>query len=164
MRVAIITTDNAASTGDIPDAAGEAVRAFLKRKGVFLAGYAVMASDRTAVASEICRLTDHYRADLILTVGGTGLSSSDIIPDVTYDVIEMEVPGIGEALRMALSQDWPGAMLSRATAGVRQQTLIINLVGEEEMIERQLGLMWEVLPGAIGELKGRGLLGRVDVK
>ncbi len=159
MRVAIISMDTVASKGEAVDTAGESVRDFLRDEGASIVSYAILACDRRAVASEICNLADHYRADIIFTVGRTGIGSGDIAPDVTYDVIEMEVPGIGEAMRACLMQDWPESILSRATAGVRQETLIINLWGEQAAIAAQLGSLWNVLPKAKGLLRGRGWLG-----
>jgi molybdopterin biosynthesis enzyme MoaB len=96
------------------------------------------------------------KVDLILTTGGTGLSPRDVTPEATLEVIDREVPGIAEAMRAASLRKTPRGMLSRAVAGVRGNTLIINLPGSPRAVEENLSAVLEVIPHAVEKLKGSG--------
>jgi molybdenum cofactor synthesis domain-containing protein len=94
------------------------------------------------------------KVDLILTTGGTGLSPRDVTPEATLDVIEREIPGIAEAMRAEGLRKTRNAMLSRAVAGVRGQTLIINLPGSPKAVRENLAVIIDALPHAIDKIKG----------
>ena len=160
MRVAIISSHDLASAGKAKDTGGETVQRLVEAGGASVVSYAVLPCERRVIASEICRCADHQRADLILTVGGTGLGASDVSVDATSDAIELEVPGIADVLRAAMGQRSPDAMLSRATAGVRQESLVINLVDDQPSLAIQLQVLWPALPLAMETLKGREFLER----
>jgi molybdenum cofactor synthesis domain-containing protein len=94
--------------------------------------------------------------DVILTTGGTGLSPRDVTPEATLQIIEREVPGIPEAMRRVSTKITPKAMLSRATAGIRGNTLIINLPGSPKAVKENLEVVLPVLDHALEILTGRG--------
>jgi molybdopterin adenylyltransferase len=97
----------------------------------------------------LCRI-----ADLVLTTGGTGVSPRDVTPEATREVINMEIPGIAEAMRMKGLKKTPYAMLSRAVAGVRGKTLIINLPGSPAAVKENLSVIISCLPHAIEKIQG----------
>ena len=90
--------------------------------------------------------------DLILTTGGTGFAPTDVTPEATYAIIQREAPGLVEAVRAASLRVTPHAMLSRAVAGIRGRTLIINLPGSPKAVREGLEVLLPVLPHAIGLL------------
>jgi molybdopterin adenylyltransferase len=110
---------------------------------------AVLADDPAALQAEIIALADSRAADLILTSGGTGLSPRDRTPQATGAVIDYEVPGIAEAIRAASLAKIRTAMLSRALAGVRDRTLIVNLPGNPRAVAESLDVVLPVLPHAL---------------
>jgi len=101
------------------------------------------------------KLIDYSKTvDLIITTGGTGLSPRDVAPDATLEVIDREIPGIAEAMRMEGLKKTNRAMLSRAIAGVRRRTLIINLPGSPKAVKEGLDAIMDVIPHAIEKIKG----------
>lgn len=95
---------------------------------------------------------DSGAADVILTTGGTGLAPKDRMPEATAEVIERALPGIPDLIRLACLRTEPGVALHRLEAGVRQQTLIINLPASTALLERCLGHVARILPAAVAEL------------
>ena len=115
----------------------------------------VMPDDAAALQAEIIDLADSAIADLVLTSGGTGLSPRDRTPQATGAVIDYEVPGIAEAIRASSILKTKSAMLSRALAGVRGQTLVINLPGSPRAVAESLDVVLPVLPHALELLAAR---------
>ena len=115
----------------------------------------VLPDDPAALQAEIIELADTGGADLVLTSGGTGLSSRDRTPQATAAVIDYEVPGIAEAIRAASMLSTKSAMLSRALAGVRGKTLVINLPGSPRAVAESLSIVLPVLPHALELLADR---------
>ena len=109
----------------------------------------VLPDDAGALQAEIIELADSRIADLVITSGGTGLSPRDRTPQATTAVIDYEVPGIAEAIRAAAIAHVKSAMLSRALAGVRDRTLIINLPGSPKAVQESLDVVLPVLPHAL---------------
>ena len=100
-------------------------------------------------------MTDHRGIDLVLTTGGTGFSPRDFTPEATLAVIERQVPGIPEAMRLVSMQITPKAMLSRAVAGIRKKSLIINLPGSPKGVTESLEAILPALPHGLLILQGK---------
>lgn len=115
----------------------------------------VLPDDAAALQAEIIDIADSRIADLVITSGGTGLSPRDRTPQATAAVIDYEVPGIAEAIRAASIARIKSAMLSRALAGVRDRTLIINLPGSPKAVAESLDVVLPVLPHALELLADR---------
>lgn len=109
----------------------------------------VLPDDAGALQAEIIELADSRIADVVITSGGTGLSPRDRTPQATAAVIDYEVPGIAEAIRAASMAHTKSAMLSRALAGVRDRTLIMNLPGSPKAVAESLDVVLPVLPHAL---------------
>ena len=136
MKVARLTISDRASAGIYEDRGGpeiERVFAAEWREPVEMVARLVP-DERERIARTLCQLADEEGGALILTTGGTGPSRRDVTPEATRDVIEKEMPGFGEAQRMTSFPTVPTAILSRATAGTRGRTLIINLPGNPRAI------------------------------
>lgn len=115
----------------------------------------VIGDDAAALQAEIIDLADSHAADLILTSGGTGLSPRDRTPQATAAILDYEVPGIAEAIRAASLAKTKTAMLSRALAGVRDRTLVVNLPGSPRAVAETLDVLLPVLPHALELLADR---------
>jgi len=117
--------------------------------------YAVVPDEREVIASTLRKWCDEEQLDLLLTTGGTGLGQRDVTPEATRDVVEREVPAITLAMLFESLRATPYAMLTRATAGIRGRTLIVNLPGNPRAVAENLEAVIEVLPHAIDILQGR---------
>ena len=115
----------------------------------------VLPDDPGALQAELIDISDSGTADLILTSGGTGLAPRDRTPQATLAVLDYEVPGIAEAIRAASMEIVRSAMLSRAVAGVRHRTLIVNLPGSPKAVAESMDVIVSVLPHALELLADR---------
>lgn len=153
-RIAILTASDQGAAGLREDRSGPVIADALRAVGQIVAT-AIVADDRMLIAGQLRQWADLERIDLILTTGGTGLSPRDITPEATLDVVERLVPGIPEAMRAYSLSLTNRAMLSRAVAGTRGQTLIINLPGSPRAVSECLAVIVPVLPHALGILTAR---------
>lgn len=154
MRAAIITLSDSGYAGKREDRSGPAIRRIVEEAGYQVVHTALLPDDRQMLAGELRRLCDGDLADLILTTGGTGFSPTDQTPEATMDVVERAAPGIAEAMRWYSLQITPRAMLSRAVAGIRKETLIVNLPGSPKAVEECLGFILPTLAHGLEILKG----------
>ncbi len=152
-----MTASDTGARGEREDISGQVVAELVAAIGGRVVSHTVLEDDRRVIAAELRSLADHDRADVVVTTGGTGLGPRDVTPDATYDVIEFEVPGLPEAMRAAGLQKTVHAALSRATAGVRGRTLILNLPGSPRAVRENLGAVLGALPHAVEVLKGRAV-------
>lgn len=137
-RVAIITSSDSGYEGKREDLSGPAIKEIVEANGYEVVSMIVLPDDQTMLSNEMIRICDNGLADLILTTGGTGLSPRDCMPEATMAVIERNVPGIPEAMRAYSMTITKRAMLSRACAGVRKSTLIINMPGSPKAVKESL--------------------------
>ncbi len=145
-RAAIITASDSGYRGEREDKSGPAIREILEKEGYEVVAMELLPDDRAMLAGKMQEIADSGNADLILTTGGTGFSQRDVTPEATEEVIERRVPGIPEAIRAYSMTITKRAMLSRATAGIRGTTLIINLPGSPKAVRESL----EYIIGALG--------------
>jgi molybdopterin adenylyltransferase len=151
-RAALIVLSDRAASGARAD---ECIPLMKERLGDVYAivRESVLPDDPAALQAELIELADSRVADLVITSGGTGLSPRDRTPQATGAVLDYEVPGIAEAIRAAAVAHTKSAMLSRALAGVRDRTLIVNLPGSPRAVGESLDVVIPVLPHAL-ELLG----------
>jgi molybdopterin adenylyltransferase len=156
MKVGRITLSDRASAGIYEDQSGpEIERVFRECWGgecTFVSR--LLPDDRAAIAATLRELCDPEDCALVITTGGTGPSLRDVTPEATRDVIDKELPGFGEAMRMRSFATVPTAILSRALAGVRGRSLIINLPGNPKSIGECLPLLIPAIREALHHLRG----------
>ena len=138
MKAAIITSSDSGYAGEREDKSGPVIREILEANGYEVVHTILLPDDRKMLAEEMARIADAKMAELIVTTGGTGFSPRDCMPEATMDVVERAVPGIPEAMRAYSMTITPRAMLSRAAAGIRKSTLIINLPGSPKAVKESL--------------------------
>lgn len=155
MKVGRITLSDRASRGDYADLSGpEIERVFRQCWGECSFEARLLPDEREAIAAALVELCDSEHCPLVITTGGTGPAARDVTPEATRSVLEKELPGFGEAMRMQSFASVPTAILSRATAGVRHQSLILNLPGNPKAIEECLPSLVPAIREALKHLKG----------
>lgn len=137
-KAAILIASDKGSRGERLDVSGDVIQDYLSENGYELVERVMVPDERDILAGELIRLADECGCHLILTSGGTGFSPRDWTPEATLDVVHRQVPGIPEALRAASMSITPRAMLSRAVAGIRGSTLIVNLPGSPKAVAENL--------------------------
>ena len=153
-RAAIITASDSGYRGEWEDLSGPAIREILEREGYEVISMDILPDDQVMLAGKLQEIADSEKAELILTTGGTGFSERDVTPEATEEVIERKVPGIPEAIRAYSMTITKRAMLSRATAGIRGKTLIINLPGSPKAVRESLEYIIDALGHGIEILTG----------
>ncbi len=153
MKAGIITVSDKGSKGLREDTAGPAIKEMLKTIGCEVVEYIIVPDERDLISKEMVRMSE-LNLNFIFTTGGTGFSKRDVTPEATSDVIEKEIPGIPEAMRYHSSKVTSRAMLSRAKAGIRGNSIIINLPGSKKAVQENLEILLPVLDHATGILLG----------
>lgn len=156
MRVAVITLSDSGYAGKRADLSGPAIQEMVEERGWTVVQTTLLPDRREMLEKELRRLCDGGLADLILTTGGTGFSPTDVTPEATMAVVERPTPGIPEAMRYYSLQITPRAMLSRAAAGIRGRTLIVNLPGSPKAVRECLQAILPALDHGLEILKGTG--------
>ncbi|MGH8902632.1 MAG: MogA/MoaB family molybdenum cofactor biosynthesis protein [Egibacteraceae bacterium] len=152
MRAAVVTVSTRAAAGVYADDAGPAVADVLRQAGFEVGEVVVVPDGRAGVAAAIVGACEG--ADLVVTNGGTGLHPSDLTPEATLDVVDRLAPGFAEAMRAASMTVTPMAMLSRAVAGIRGKTLVLNLPGSPKGAVESIRAVVPVLAHAMDQLRG----------
>ncbi|OAG27831.1 MogA/MoaB family molybdenum cofactor biosynthesis protein [Thermodesulfatator autotrophicus] len=150
----VLTLSDKGALGEREDTAGPLIKEALQKEGFDVVAYRILPDDYEEILVVLVDWVDRKGIDLIVTTGGTGLSPRDVTPEATKAAIEKEVPGIAEAIRMEGMKHTPYAMLTRGIAGIRRQSLIINLPGSPKAVEESLGVILPVLNHALEKIKG----------
>ncbi len=165
MRAAVLTLSDKGARGERVDESGPALSAWLAEKGVHTVHAHVIPDEFDQIVGVLSDWADRDLAELILTTGGTGVSPRDITPEATMQVCQRLIPGIGELMRLRSLEKTPMASLSRAVAGIRNRSLIINLPGSPRAARENLAAVWPVIGHGIEKIRGdeRDCGGRFDI-
>lgn len=162
VSVGIITVSDKGSRGERVDQGGPLIRQIVTDKGWEVKALTIVPDEQKMIEDKLIEFADEIGVDLIITTGGTGFSVRDVTPEATLAVIERTAPGLAEAMRLESLKVTPMAMLSRATAGIRGKTIIINLPGSPKAVKEclqvvlpALGHGVEILKGITGECGGQ---------
>jgi molybdopterin adenylyltransferase len=161
IQVAIVTVSDSAVAGTREDRSGPKLRERAEGLGWTVAAQELVPDEMGQISSLLRRLADSGRFSVILTTGGTGVALRDVTPEATRAVIEREIPGVAEVMRAEGRKATPLAALSRAVAGVRGHTVIINLPGSPKGAVESLDAIVNLIPHIVDLLEGR--TGHADV-
>ncbi len=151
----VLTASDLGARGQRVDTSGQAIQEILEPQGFETRRREIVPDDRSVIEARLRAWADQDQLDLIVTTGGTGFGSRDVTPEATLAVVERLAPGLPEAMRLQSAKLTPMAMLSRAVAGVRGRTLIVNLPGSPASVRECLEVLLPVLPHALDTLKGQ---------
>lgn len=154
-RVAIVCLSDKGYRGEREDKSSAVIEKMVTEKGYVVSKRVLIPDEYHMIVENLKKICDEGEADLILTTGGTGFSKRDVTPEATLDVVERIVPGIPEAMRSYSMDITPKAMLTRAAAGIRKDTLIINLPGSPKAVKENLEFILGPVEHGLEILLGR---------
>ncbi|MCH7653656.1 MAG: MogA/MoaB family molybdenum cofactor biosynthesis protein [Chloroflexi bacterium] len=154
-RLAILTISDAGSKGEREDTSGDVISEMMAGKDFRELRREIVPDEEDLISGRLRDWCDGGEFDLILTTGGTGLGPRDVTPEATKAVLDIEVPGIAEAMRVQTFKNTPLAMLSRSVSGIRSGCLIVNLPGSPKAVRETLEVALEAIPHGLEMVKGR---------
>lgn len=155
IRVAILTVSDTRTNET--DESGKTIEKILaEEKNFRVEAYDVVPDKKKKITEKLISYADSLNIDIVLTTGGTGLSPRDVTPEATLEVVEKEVSGLSDYIRMKGAEKTKRALLSRGTAGVRGKTLILNLPGSPRGVEESLRFVVDIIPHALDMMQGKG--------
>ena len=155
IKIVIITVSDSCSEGKREDTSGPLIKQMVESMGKVIE-YEIIPDEKTSISQAIKEAADELKADIVLTTGGTGLSFRDVTPEATREVVEKKIPGFGELMRQKSFEITPTAILSRAIAGIRGKSLVINLPGSPKAVKECLDIILPLVPHALDMIKGKG--------
>ena len=155
IKVGILTISDKGSRGEREDLSVKVIEEIVKKINGEVKYYQIIPDEKDIIQEELIKAVDKLHLDLILTTGGTGLAKRDVTPEATSAIIEKEVPGISEIIRSESFKKINRAILSRGMAGIRKESLIINLPGSPKGVKESLEIILEALPHGIEILIGQ---------
>jgi molybdenum cofactor synthesis domain-containing protein len=153
-HVAVLTLSDKGARGEREDISGKILAEMLASISGQVEKYEIIPDDRVLIQEKLILYADQLGVDVIATTGGTGVGPRDVTPEATRAVIDKEIPGMAEAMRLAGLKKTPLAMISRAVVGCRGRTLIINLPGSPKGVRENLEAILPAIPHAVEKLKG----------
>ncbi|OGR19624.1 MAG: molybdenum cofactor biosynthesis protein [Desulfobacterales bacterium GWB2_56_26] len=151
---AVLTMSDKGARGEREDTSGGYLRERLTREGYTFQHYEIIPDNKQVIIDRLKNLADDRKVALIVTTGGTGVSPTDVTPEAMNEILEKEIPGMAEAMRSASLLKTSRAMLSRGKAGIRGESLIINLPGSLKAARENLEVVLPVIPHALEKIKG----------
>jgi len=155
-QAVILTVSDSCAAGTQTDTSGPAIRAMLENAGFAVQAMQTVPDEEGQISAAIVHACDILQADLVVTTGGTGLSPRDVTPEATFAVLDREIRAIPVAMWVEGLKSTPRAMLSRAVAGIRGHTLVLNVPGSEKAARENLGAVVATLDHALRMLAGGG--------
>ena len=151
---AVLTISDAGSQGLRDDSSGDAIVEMMERAGFSQVRRDIIPDEKDQIMARLSEWCDSAVADVVVTTGGTGLGPRDVTPEATRAIIDIEAPGISEAMRMETLKNTPFAMLSRGVVGVRNGCLIVNLPGSPTGVRETLEVALRSMPHALEMIRG----------
>src|SRR3989338_8164240 len=156
MKIAILVASDKGARGERVDESGKVIQRMMKRFRTEVVAYDIVPDDKTIITKKLKHYSDKLKADIVVTTGGTGLGPRDVTPEATRAVIERDVPGLSEYMRLEGLKKTRRSILSRGVCGMRKKTLIINLPGSPKGVKESLGLIIDIIPHALHMMAGHG--------
>lgn len=154
ISVAVLVISSKILTGGQADTGRESLEQMIRELPAEVVSYEVVPDERKTIRESLVSICDGIRPSVVLTIGGTGVRPTDWAPEATRDVIDKEIPGIGEAMRQESLKKVRTAMLSRAIAGIRGSTLIVNLPGSPRGARENLSVVRPILDHTVEKMSG----------
>ncbi|NLI93818.1 MAG: MogA/MoaB family molybdenum cofactor biosynthesis protein [Peptococcaceae bacterium] len=154
ITIGILTASDKGSVGERQDLSGAAIREIVEQAGWKVQTMEIVPDEKDIIQGKLIQYADDLGLDIVFTTGGTGFSPRDVTPEATLAVVDRLVPGIPEAMRLESLKITPRAMLSRAAAGIRGRTIIINLPGSPKGVRECLNVVFPSLQHGVDILKG----------
>jgi molybdopterin adenylyltransferase len=154
IAAAVLTISDRSSRGERADRSGRVIEELLQSIDAEIKECRIVPDERDIIAQNLRELSDKIGVDLIVTTGGTGLTTRDVTPEATLEVIDKRIPGFEEAMRAESIKITPHGMLSRAVSGLSGRTLIINLPGSPKAVRETLSVVLPALPHAVELIRG----------
>ncbi|WP_136795816.1 MogA/MoaB family molybdenum cofactor biosynthesis protein [Desulfosediminicola ganghwensis] len=151
---AVVTMSDKGSRGERVDTSGSHIKETLLEEGYTFEDYAMIPDSIPVIVDTLKKIADTQRVALLVTTGGTGVAPTDVTPEAMLQVIEKEVPGIAEYMRLESLKKTPHAALSRGKVGIRGTTLIVNLPGSLKAVRENLETILPILPHALEKIRG----------
>ena len=155
IRVAVLTVSDGCAAGTREDRSGALLAEWGRAEGRTLVAHLVLPDEVSQITTQLMEWCNGNEVDVVVTTGGTGIATRDVTPEATREVLERELPGIGEALRARGRAALPTADLSRAIAGTRGRTLIVNLPGSVNAVRDGIAVLTPLVPHAVRLLAGQ---------
>ena len=150
----VLTMSDKGSRGEREDTSGPYLVSKLTEEGYREVAYEIIPDKADTIKSTLIAWVDEKKIDMIVTTGGTGVAPTDVTPEAMEDVLEIEIPGMAEAMRAASLKKTPNAVLSRGKAGIRGRSLIINLPGSEKAARENIAVLLPALAHALDKIQG----------
>ncbi len=150
----VLTMSDKGSRGEREDTSGPFLLRLLTEQGFQRKAYTIVPDRVERIKETLIAWVDEEKVDLIVTTGGTGVAPTDVTPEAMVDVIEKEIPGMAEAMRAESLKKTPNAVLSRGKAGIRKNSLIINLPGSEKAAKENIAVLLPCLAHALDKIQG----------
>jgi len=150
----ILTISDKGSRGEREDLSGGEIRKLIETLPAEVLHYEIIPDEADIISERLRYLADDKRLDIILTTGGTGVSPRDVTPEATLKVLDKEIPGLAELMRLKSLEVTPHAALSRAVAGIRGNSLIVNLPGSPKSVRENLSVILPTFRHAVEKIKG----------
>ena len=154
LRIGVVVISSKIVSEGAVDPGRDVVERMIKDVPAELVVYDVVPDDRTSIRDRLVRMCEDDGPDVLLTLGGTGVRPTDWAPEATREIVEREVPGIGEAMRQESLKKVRTAMLSRGTAGIRKHTLIVNLPGSPKGARENFSVLLPILDHTVEKIQG----------
>jgi len=163
IRAAVLTVSDRSFQGQREDLSGPLLKGLAADLGAEVVSYAIVPDEEAQIRAALLDLADQQRVDLVLTTGGTGPAPRDVTPEATRAVTEREMPGLAELIRLeGYRKHTPFAVLSRAVAGIRGKTLVVNLPGNPQAVRESMEILGPLLPAAVALMKGEAPLNGIN--
>jgi len=148
-KVAVIVVSDKGYRGEREDRSGKYIISFFKERNWDITDYSIVPDEKDMIKEKLLDICDGEKSNLIITTGGTGFSPRDVTPEATKEVLERDVPGFSEIIRIEGQKKTSRAILSRGVSGIRKKTLIINLPGSIKGVKDSLDIIYKPLPHGI---------------
>ncbi len=150
-----MTVSDKGYAGEREDVSGPLLADLLRKMGAEIVSQMIVPDERTEIERALRLLADEERVDVVITTGGTGPTPRDVTPEATQAIIERQMPGLAEILRIEGYRKTPLAVISRGVAGIRGRTLIVNLPGSPKAVREGMDTLTPILPHAIKMVRGK---------